>query len=309
MPLTYRAITSKDLLFVERLIRDGMPAYRIDADQVRRLLGHWPGQRGRLSILTESEDRVGVIGIHGEEGSGETTDLHLIGPFILAARRERLYLPTVIRRELDAARALGAERLIAHRLEGKGASPISSVWPTIGSRAFTAWRGTDLLAEAGFRRVGESEHWLLPATTSAEAGMLPPPYHIRPYDAERDAGAVERVFCAPFGFVEYVPPPILEESALVVVADHQVVGVVGWSAPARELHRLAVLPERQGRGLGRALLTHAIGRLRARGPGAVHVHVDRENARAIALFRSAGFEHVSTYTRFACVLSSAAILP
>jgi len=303
MPLSFRSITSRDLLFVERLIRDAMPAYRVDATEVKRLLGHWPGQRGRLALLIESDERVGMVGTFGDSATDDDPGtLHLIGPFVTPPRRERVYLPSILYREMDGARALGAERLVAHRLQGQGVLSVSGVWPTIADRQFTTWRGMDLLAEVGFRAVGESDHMVLPASAPVLQVRLPLPYHIRPFDAERDGETVARVVYVPFCFVEYAPPPLAEGSALVVAGDHEVVGVVDWDLPRRELRRLAVVRERQGRGLGRALLTHAITSLRAQAPGPVHVHVDRQNARAVALFRSTGFEQVSTYTRFVCEL-------
>ena len=38
---------------------------------------------------------------------------------VTAPRRERVYLPTILYREIDGARAPGAERLVAHRLQGR----------------------------------------------------------------------------------------------------------------------------------------------------------------------------------------------
>ena len=60
--------------------------------------------------------------------------------------------------------------------------------------------------------------------------------------------------------------------------------------------------KRQGRGLGRALLTHAIARLREEGHPTVTLQAPRENARALALFSSVGFRHDATYSTLTCTL-------
>ena len=57
------------------------------------------------------------------------------------------------------------------------------------------------------------------------------------------------------------------------------------------ISRVAVAPECQGRGLGRRIVEEYVRRL---GPVAVHLHVHRDNAPAIALYRSLGYTPRST---------------
>jgi ribosomal protein S18 acetylase RimI-like enzyme len=61
--------------------------------------------------------------------------------------------------------------------------------------------------------------------------------------------------------------------------------------PSLNLHDLAVLPEHRGKGLGRALLHAVEARARALGCCKVTLEVADVNARARALYRSAGFEN------------------
>ena len=302
MPLTYRPIGTKDLLFVERLVREMMPGFRVGAQEVKRLLGREPGELGRLFAIEEGNKRVGMVGAYAEGQPPDAHAWHLVGPFLLAQRRERLYVPTVVRRALHEARALGCADLLAHRLEGEGVPLLSSVWPTVGSQAFYAWRGSDLLAETGFVLQGESLRMTLPEDAELAPSRVPPPFRLRPYAPMRDADAAGRVLRKALRREPASLATISAESALVAVADGEIVGVVDWDGEARTLRHLAVIAERQGRGLGRALLTHAVARLREQGRGAVRVEVDRDNARAIALFRSAGSVHESTYACFSCAL-------
>jgi ribosomal protein S18 acetylase RimI-like enzyme len=65
--------------------------------------------------------------------------------------------------------------------------------------------------------------------------------------------------------------------------------------PALELHRVYVYQARQGVGVGRILLTWAIERARRRGAKNLFLGVWQQNEKAIALYKSRGFEIVGTY--------------
>lgn len=65
--------------------------------------------------------------------------------------------------------------------------------------------------------------------------------------------------------------------------------------PALELHRVYVYQARQGVGVGRILLTWAIERARQRGAADLFLGVWQQNDRAIAVYRSRGFETVGAY--------------
>jgi GNAT superfamily N-acetyltransferase len=57
------------------------------------------------------------------------------------------------------------------------------------------------------------------------------------------------------------------------------------------LEDLVVRPDRRGRGIGRMLLEHAIGRARADGVLRITLLSDADNERAHALYRKLGFAH------------------
>jgi len=58
---------------------------------------------------------------------------------------------------------------------------------------------------------------------------------------------------------------------------------------------LAVLPDFEGQGLGRLLLSHAENRARQAGFGKIALTVDVDNARAVSLYRRSGFQTVETH--------------
>lgn len=66
-------------------------------------------------------------------------------------------------------------------------------------------------------------------------------------------------------------------------------------APALELHRVYVSQARQGVGVGRILLTWAIDRAQQRAAKSLFLGVWQGNERAIALYKSRGFDIVGTY--------------
>ncbi|MFB6218864.1 MAG: ribosomal protein S18-alanine N-acetyltransferase [Halobacteriaceae archaeon] len=57
---------------------------------------------------------------------------------------------------------------------------------------------------------------------------------------------------------------------------------------------LAVHPDRRGEGIGRTLLTRALGYLEARGVGSTKLEVRPSNEAARALYREFGFDHHRT---------------
>lgn len=59
--------------------------------------------------------------------------------------------------------------------------------------------------------------------------------------------------------------------------------------PLLNVHDLAVVPERRGRGIGRALLTRVEEEARARGCCKLTLEVQEDNERARSLYRSFGF--------------------
>lgn len=64
-------------------------------------------------------------------------------------------------------------------------------------------------------------------------------------------------------------------------------------AVAGEIYAIGVDPAESGRGLGRALMTAALTRLAGHAPDSVTLYVEGENAPALGLYRSLGFETAS----------------
>ncbi len=64
------------------------------------------------------------------------------------------------------------------------------------------------------------------------------------------------------------------------------------------IYGLGVLPEKRGRGLGRAILTEGVLRLKAAGARDVMLQVATGNENALGLYRSCGFETTSTMDYF-----------
>lgn len=56
------------------------------------------------------------------------------------------------------------------------------------------------------------------------------------------------------------------------------------------IDELYVAPSHRGRGIGQRAIEHASNRCGARGIGALHLEVDPENERALALYRRSGFQ-------------------
>ncbi len=77
----------------------------------------------------------------------------------------------------------------------------------------------------------------------------------------------------------------------VSLEDGKVVGAVKCGHDGRRgyLHHLAVLPEYQHRGIGRALVAACLARLREEGITKVRCFVRDDNANALAFWRRVGF--------------------
>ncbi len=86
---------------------------------------------------------------------------------------------------------------------------------------------------------------------------------------------------------------LFDDQLWVASLDGEVVGFVAYADA--ELTWLYVHPDRQGRGVGRALLRHALAHARSEGAGRVETTVLDGN-RARALYESEGFTLVETRT-------------
>lgn len=65
-----------------------------------------------------------------------------------------------------------------------------------------------------------------------------------------------------------------------------------------EIYVLAVHPDAAGRGLGRGLLTHALGELARGGTRTVDLYVDGGNERAVRLYEGIGFTVVERHSQY-----------
>lgn len=86
----------------------------------------------------------------------------------------------------------------------------------------------------------------------------------------------------------------------VADVDDRVAGysILMLAPPDADLANLAVAPWARGRGLGRALLEHAIDEARALGVEHVYLEVRPSNARALALYEGVGFRAVGVRRRY-----------
>ena len=88
---------------------------------------------------------------------------------------------------------------------------------------------------------------------------------------------------------------------VAVGADGVLLGYAGLAGGRRaeaDVQTLAVAPTAQGRGVGRALLGALLEEARARAATAVLLEVRADNAPALALYASAGFERIGLRRRY-----------
>ncbi len=165
----------------------------------------------------------------------------------------------------------------------------------------------ELLTRAGFSRVRTAWHMRMELPEGYAAGPAPQGVTIRPSVAGADDRAIwetiEAAFLTHFGYQPvgfeqwwdnarrtgtYDPSLVLvaEVDGRIVGASHQFLiedGGVGW------IGDLGVRPELQRRGIGKALLRHALADLSTRGFRLAQLNVDAQNETgAVELYRSIG---------------------
>lgn len=153
-----------------------------------------------------------------------------------------------------------------------------------------------LYAAAGFRNTHSVVVLSRPADAASPPEVPDPALSFRPAEAG-DLEAIARVDAAAF------QPPwrlsvemlrlALGQAEYVSVAE-QSGDVIGYqlSTPGRHgahLARLAVCPERQGRGVGRALVRDLIAFYERRGGREITVNTQDDNAASLAVYRRLGF--------------------
>ena len=142
-------------------------------------------------------------------------------------------------------------------------------------------------------------------------GPLPEGVTIRPFVVDVDGPAAFAVmnaaFTTHFGyceetFEEWLDPAArptrrgIRRSELVAELDGEIVGAQQQRRDRGDgyVFELGVLPEMQGRGIGRALLRHSFAMFAARGITKARLGVDTQNVTgAVELYRSVGMEPVA----------------
>lgn len=164
---------------------------------------------------------------------------------------------------------------------------------------------TRLLEAYGYVPIRMFCQMTLDLDPSFEAGPLPDGVTIRPHVAGVDGPAafavLNEAFATHFGyweetFEEWWAQQQADEAwdpSLGLVAEHEgeIVGASnnGVIDGTGHIYELGVLPERQGRGIGRALLRHSFAIFAARGIRKGRLGVDTENVTgAFELYRSVG---------------------
>lgn len=220
------------------------------------------------------------------------------GRLALAAdRRTPGAARALVNAALGIARSGGAERL---RLAIPGQA---------------GWAG-DAVREAGFETFGATHVMLRPASASPMASPNVQGVAVRPLRAGEDSAllaALNRAWAGTWRFSP-IPPAALasdlrdQRDGMLVATDadddSRIVATVHAifdsdahnldGGPYAWISNLTTDPDRRGRGLGRLMLARGLDSLLDRGAESVMLGVDSANSAAVGLYRSAGFEVIST---------------
>ena len=197
-----------------------------------------------------------------------------------------------------------------------------------GSNELVLYGSLDDPARAGFiKALGATYHssiWLceLPADAPTVPSAFPPDVVVRSYRHPEDMAAYVALAQASFAdhptpmeFTEkmvghsHALPEFDPASILLVAPAAEPATLVAWAkvrrfesddgAPRGSIDFVGVLPAWRRRGLGRELLRWGIAKLRDDGAGIVELNVTASNARALELYRSAGFEPTIEWPHYA----------
>jgi ribosomal protein S18 acetylase RimI-like enzyme len=145
-----------------------------------------------------------------------------------------------------------------------------------------------------------------------EARPWPAPLHLRPATPE-DAATVARVGAAAFGDPDAaarargVAAGMREPHHRYTLAELEgrPIGTIRVSAYDGTVYLTAfgVLPELQGQGFGRQILTRTVRDLAAAGWSPIRIEVETENRNALGLYRSCGFREIAGYAYYALDLA------
>jgi mycothiol synthase len=202
-----------------------------------------------------------------------------------------------------------AEAQTRVRLEPGSATRLWNSAPARDARAI------NLLEARGYERIRTFRQLSIDLDPSFDAGPVPEGVTIRRHVPDVDSPAafavLNRAFRTHFGyweetFEEWWAQQLAEETwdptlGLVAELDGEIVGASnnGVIDGIAHVYELGVLPEYQGRGIGRALLRHSFAIFAARGLRTGRLGVDTENVTGAAeLYRSIGMEPVREHHVF-----------
>jgi mycothiol synthase len=224
----------------------------------------------------------------------------------------------------DPSSRFEVQAVVAREFEGRGLGSAIIDWteartrsrrsPGVSTSVWNAAASTNsaalaLFASKGYVPIRTFWKMAIELDPSFQAGPLPHGVSIRPFVLEVDGpaavAAMNAAFTTHFGyheetFEDWVAQQRADETwdptlELVAEMDGRIVGAsnngvidgTGW------VFELGVLPELQGRGIGKALLRHSLAMFVAMGITAGRLGVDSENVTgAVQLYRSVGMEPV-----------------
>jgi len=275
----------------------------------------------RTSVGLDSADLAAVRGLLARCNAHDGTELLLaLKPTSSSDNNIPLYL--LIR---DADALIGVAELIGYReiegtviiaperrRQGLGRRLVTLAGQELAARELADWLlvcDEAFPGGAAFARVLGGERAYFEHRLTLDQALVQPtkplPGHLTIRQAERtDALAIVAITAEAFG-----DPPAevskwigndldrTDRRWFVVTNDGEPVGslrVVNDDGGA-DITAFGVLPQHQGRGYGRAILSHTIKLLLDQGVTPINIEVETENAAALSLYRSCGFVPQHTY--------------
>jgi mycothiol synthase len=245
-----------------------------------------------IRSLTMNGEAIGLAAIEVSDDDVAEGRLALV-----PSQRTRSAAKALVNAALRIARSGGAERL---RLVIPGQA---------------TWAG-DAVREAGFDIVRAMHVMLRPTPAGPMASPNVEGINVRPLRPGEDAAllaALNRAWAGTWGFSPLPPAALADDlegqrTGMLVATDaddgSRIVATVHAifdpdarnldGGPAAWISNLTTDPDWRGRDLGRLMLARGIRSLRERGAGSVMLGVDGGNEAAVGLYRSVGFEVVST---------------
>jgi len=215
-----------------------------------------------------------------------------------------------------------------HRRAGHGAALSDAVRRAAGDRTVLAWAHGDhpgaaaLAARSGARRVRELLQMRRPLGADLPEPVLPEGVRMRAFTPGRDDDAWLAVNASAFAahpeqgtwtradLMARMAEPWFDPDGFLLAEDDVTGDLLGfhWTKvhaasgdePAvGEVYVLGVDPAAQGRGLGGVLTLAGLRHLGARGLGAVLLYVESDNAAALRVYRTLGFDAVRVDVQYA----------